>query len=211
MPQNNPMELKKINPDLKRALAKAGLTEANELEQAVFPVLKSGADCCILAPAGSGKSTALAMGIIQRLERPVGESTRALVLVNSREEVQAFVALLNQLSQYTGLRVLGTHDKGDIDYDKNVISLGLDILVGTPTRINAVFSSAGFNINTVKIFAIDNADVIFKNRHDAVVLRLFSSINKTQRIFTMTDDTERVEIMADKVMVEPQWFSFYDE
>ena len=205
------MELKKINPDLKRALAKAGLTEANELEQAVFPVLKSGADCCILAPTGSGKSTALAMGIIQRLERPVGESTRALVLVNSREEVQAFVALLNQLSQYTGLRVLGTHDKGDIDYDKNVISLGLDILVGTPTRINAVFSSAGFNINTVKIFAIDNADVMFKNRHDAVVLRLFSSINKTQRIFTMTDDTERVEIMADKVMVEPQWFSFYDE
>lgn len=211
MHQNNPMELKKINPDLKRALNEVGLIEANELEQSVFPVLKSGADCCILAPGGSGKSTALAMGIIQRLERPVGESTRALVLVNSREDVLEFVALLKQLGQYTDLRVLGTHDKGDIDYDKNMISLGLDILVGTPSRINAVFSSAGFNINTIKIFALDDADVMFKNRQDAVVLRLFSSIDKTQRIFTMTEDTERVEIMADKVMVEPQWFSFYDE
>lgn len=205
------MELKKINPNLQRALIESGLTEANSLQQAVFSTLKSGADCCLLAPEGSGKTTTLAMGIIQRLEKSAGESTRALILVNTKEEVLALVDLLKRLSQYTDLRILGTHEKGDIDYDKNMISLGLDILVGTPVRINAVFSSAGFNINTIKVFAVDDADEMFKLRQDAIVLRLLTSLEKTQRIFAMAEDTERVEIMAEKVMIEPQWFSLYDD
>lgn len=205
------MNLKKINPALQRALTEAGLTEANELQQAAFSTIKSGSDCCLLAPEGSGKSTLLAMGIIQRLEKAIGESTRALVLVNSKEEVLEFVEMLKRFAQYTDLRIMGTHEKGDIDYDKNQISLGLDILVGTPVRINAVFSSAGFNINTVKVFAVDDADEMFRQRHDAIVLRLLTSLEKTQRIFAMAEDTEKVEIMADKVMIEPNWFSLYDE
>jgi ATP-dependent RNA helicase RhlE len=205
------MELKKINPNLQRALTESGLTEANELQQAAFSILKSGADCCLLAPHGSGKTTTLAMGVIQRLEKPRGESTRALILVNTKEEVLALVELLKQLSEYTGLRILGTHDKGDIDYDKNEISLGLDILVGTPTRVNAVFSSAGFNINTVKVFAVDDADEMFRNRHETIVSRLLTSLERTQRIFAMAEDTEKVWIMTDKEMVEPHWISLYDE
>lgn len=205
------MKLKKINPNLQSALVEAGLTEANDLQNAAFSTIKSGADCCLLAPAGSGKTTLLAMGIIQRLEKAVGESTRALVLVNTKEEVLEFVDLLKRFAQYTDLRIMGTHEKGDIDYDKNQISLGLDILVGTPVRINAVFSSAGFNINTVKVFAVDDADEMFRQRLDSVILRLLTSLEKTQRIFAMADDTEKVEIMADKVMIEPNWFSLYDE
>jgi len=201
------MELKKITPNLKRALAELGLTEANPLQEAVFSTLKSGADCCISAPQGSGKTTLVAMSVIQRLEKPVGESTRALILVNDRDEVLAMVELLRQLGQYTNLRILGTHEKGDIDYDKNQISLGLDILVGTPARINAVFASAGFNINTVKVFVVDDADEMFKNRHDAVISRLSSSIKKTQYIYTMAQETEKIWTMSENFMAEPYWFS----
>ncbi len=205
------MELKKINPDLKRALAESGLIEANPLQQAVFSTVKSGADCCIVAAEGSGKSTLLAMSVIQRLDKPVGESTRALILVHDRDQVLAMVALLQQLGQYTNLRILGTHEKGDIDYDKNQISLGLDILVGTPARINAVFASAGFNINTVKVFVVDGADEMFKNRHDALISRLSASIKKTQYIYTMAQETEKVWTMAENFMTEPFWFSDEDD
>ncbi len=32
------------------------------------------------------------------------------------------------MERYTDLSIFGSHDKGDIDYDKNIISMGLDIL-----------------------------------------------------------------------------------
>jgi superfamily II DNA/RNA helicase len=74
-----------------------------------------------------------------------------------------------------------------------------------------MFSSAGFNINTVKMFIVDDADVLFRNRMDAVILRLSNSIEKTQRLFFCSTLTERVETLADKIMIEPTYFEIEEE
>ena len=200
------MNLKKINPNLQKALIENGLTEANEMQQETFSTIKSGADAVIQSLGGSGKSTTIAINVIQRLEKAVGESTRALVIVLDKEKVLEMVEIFQKFGQYTDLRVIGCHDKGDIDYDKNVISAGMDIIVGTPTRINTMFSSAGFNMNTIKMFVIDDAEVMFRNRMDAIILRLSLSVEKTQRVFFCSTITERVEVLADKIMIEPVFF-----
>ena len=51
------MKLKKINENLQLALQENGLIEANVMQQETFSTLKSGADCIIIAPEGTGKST----------------------------------------------------------------------------------------------------------------------------------------------------------
>ncbi len=200
------MQLKKINPSLQQALIENELVEANDMQQETFSTLKSGADAVIQSPAGTGKSTTIVLNIVQRLEKPVGESTRALVIVENKEKVLEMVEMFHKLANYTNLRVIGVHEKGDIDYDKNQISLGMDVLIGTPTKINDMFSSAGFNMNTVKMFVVDDADSLFRNRMDAIILRLSLSVEKTQRIFFCSNITERVEILADKMMIEPAFF-----
>jgi superfamily II DNA/RNA helicase len=205
------MNLKKINPSLQQALIESGLTEANEMQQAIFSTIKSGADAVIQSPEGSGKTTAIVLNVIQRMEKSMGESTRALVIVENKERVVEMEELFLKYGTYHDLSILGVHDKGDIDYDKNIISMGLDVLIGTPTKINAMFSSAGFNINTVKMFVVDDADVLFRLRHDAIIQRLMTSIEKTQRLFFCSQITERVETLADKVMIEPLFFEMDEE
>lgn len=205
------MNLKKINPNLQLALSENNLIEANELQAESWSTIKSGADCVIIAPEGSGKTTTIVINTIQKLEKAQGESTRALIFAQDKEKVLEYVDLFKTYGNYTDLRVLGSHDKGDIDYDKNIISLGLDVLIGTPTKINALFSSAGFNLNTVKLFVVDDAEILFKNRMDSVIQRLAGSIAKTQYVFVANDVTERVEIMADKIMLEPVFFEADDE
>ncbi|MBA4154007.1 DEAD/DEAH box helicase [Flavobacterium sp.] len=200
------MQLKKLNPKLQQALIECGLTEANELQLETFSTLKSGVDAVIQSPAKSGKTTTLVLNVIQRLEKAIGESTRALVVVENRDKVLETVELFQKLGNYLDLRVIGVHEKGDIDYDKNQISLGMDILVGTPTKINDMFSSAGFNMNTIKLFMVDDAEVMFRNRMDAIILRLSLSVEKTQRVFFCSTITERVEVLADKIMIEPLFF-----
>jgi ATP-dependent RNA helicase RhlE len=204
------MKLKKINPNLQKALVENGLTEANEMQQDTFSTIKSGVDAVIQSPAGTGKSTAIVLNVIQRLEKSVGESTRALIIVENKERVLEMEELFLKYGTYHDLSILGVHDKGDIDYDKNVISMGLDILIGTPNKINAMFASAGFNANTIKMFIVDDADILFRNRVDTIILRLSMSIEKTQRLFFCSEITERIESLADKIMIEPLYFEMED-
>jgi superfamily II DNA/RNA helicase len=200
------MNLKKINPNLQKALIENGLTEANEMQQETFSTIKSGADAVIQSLGGTGKTTTIVLNVIQKLEKTKDESTRALIIVENKEKVLQMEALFLKYGTYTDLSILGVHDKGDIDYDKNVVSMGLDILIGTPNKINAMFSSAGFNSNTIKLMIVDDADVLFRNRVDAIILRLSQSIEKTQRLFFCSQITERVESLADKIMIEPLFF-----
>lgn len=205
------MNLKKINPNLQKALIEHGLTEANDMQRETFSTLKSGGDAVIQSPAGTGKTSTIVINVIQKLEKTLDESTRALIIVENKEKVQEMEELFLKFGTYTDLSILGVHDKGDIDYDKNIVSLGLDILIGTPNKINAMFSSAGFNINTIKILVIDDAEILFRNRMDAVILRLSNSIEKTQRVFFCNQITERVEVLAEKIMIEPVFFEMEDE
>ncbi len=200
------MQLKKINPNLQQALIESRLTEANNMQQETFSAIKSGADAVIQSDKSSGKTTTLVLNVIQKLDKPLGESTRGLIVTLNKEKVLEALSIFQELNKYNKLRVIACHDKSDIDDDKNVISAGMDVIIGTPTRINEMFASAGFNMNTIKIFAVDEADEIFKLRHDSIIQRLSMSVEKTQRLFFCTQITERVEILADKIMIEPLFF-----
>lgn len=200
------MQLKKINAQLQKALIENGLIEANELQQETFSTLKSGADAVIQSPTKSGKTTTIVLNVIQRLQKAEGESTRALIVVENRDKVLEMVEMFDKFGNYLDLRVIGVHEKGDIDYDKNQISMGMDVLIGTPTKINDMFASAGFNMNTIKLFVVDDAEVLFRNRMDAIIHRLSLSVEKTQRVFFCSTITERVEALADKIMIEPLFF-----
>jgi superfamily II DNA/RNA helicase len=107
--------------------------------------------------------------------------------------------------------VYGVHDKGDTDYDKNYISTGIDVLIGTPNKLNDMFSTAGYNVNRLKLFILDDADPILKLRHETKIMRISNSIAKTQRIIFTEQYTERVAILADKMLLEPFEFDFEED
>jgi superfamily II DNA/RNA helicase len=52
-----------------------------------------------------------------------------------------------------------------MEYDKNYTG-GVDVLIGTPIKLNEMFTTAGFNVNRLKMFIIDDADPILKLRHE---------------------------------------------
>jgi len=205
------MFLKKINPDLSEALEDAGFTQPTELQKATFGTIKSGADCVLSATKDQGKSTAIVINVIQRLEKEFQESPRALVIVQTKEKVLELMEQFKLFGRNTDLRIYGVHEKGDLDYDKNQISLGIDVLIGTPQRLSDMFASAGFDVNQLKMFILDDAYEILKLRHDVRVMRMSDGIPKTQRLFFTHTISDRVEALADRIMIEPTFFEFDEE
>ena len=205
------MKLKKINEELQQALIENGLTEANAMQKETFSTLKSGSDCIIIAPKGSGKSTTIVLNVIQRLAGATEESPRALIIVEDKAKVLEMESLFEKYGKNSDLEVYGVHDKGDMEYDKNYISSGIDVLIGTPNKLSEMFTTAGFNVNRLKMFILDDADPILKLRHETKIMRISNSIVRTQRIIFSEQFTERIEILAEKMLEEPYEFDFDGE
>ena len=205
------MKLKKINENLQQALIENGLIDANGIQKETFSTLKSGADCIIIASEGSGKSTTIVINVIQQLVTEGEESPRALIIVEDKAKVLEMEMLFEKYGKYSDLRVYGVHDKGDMEYDKNYISTGIDVLIGTPNKLSEMFTTAGFNVNRLKMFILDDADPILKLRHETKIMRISNSIAKTQRLIFSDVLTERIEILADKMLLEPTFFDFEEE
>jgi ATP-dependent RNA helicase RhlE len=204
------MQLKKINTLLQQALIENGLTEANEMQQETFSTIKSGADAVIQSERKSGKSTTIAINVIQRLEKPFMESPRALIIVETKEKVVEMLEMFAKYNKYTKLRVYGTHEKGDIDWDKNQISMGIDVLIGTTNKLDEMFATAGFDVNQLKMYIVDDAEILFKVRMDQKINRISDSITKTQRLVFCNKISDRVEAYADRNLIEPLFFEMED-
>ncbi|TDE29876.1 DEAD/DEAH box helicase [Flavobacterium ranwuense] len=202
------MKLKKINEELQQALIENGLTEANAMQKETFSTMKSGSDCIIIAPKGSGKSTTIVLNVIQRLAGATEESPRALIIVEDKAKVLEMESLFEKYGKNSNLEVYGVHDKGDMEYDKNYISSGVDVLIGTPNKLSEMFTTAGFNVNRLKMFILDDADPILKLRHETKIMRISNSIVRTQRVIFSEQFTERIEVLAEKMLVEPFEFDF---
>ncbi|WP_291149828.1 DEAD/DEAH box helicase [Flavobacterium sp. UBA7680] len=205
------MKLKKINEKLQDALIENGLTEANVLQLETFSTIKSGADCIVISPEKSGKTTTIVLNVIQQLAGKTEESPRALIIVEDKAKVLEMEELFEKYGKYTNLEVYGVHDKGDMDYDKNYVSTGIDVLIGTPNKLSDMFSTAGYNVNRLKMFILDDADPILKLRHETKIMRISNSIAKTQRLIFAETLTERIEILADKMLLEPYLFDMDEE
>lgn len=205
------MKLKKINEGLKESLIENGLTVPNAMQEETFSTLKSGSDCIIIAPPGSGKSTTIVINVIQQLVKEGEQSPRALIMVESKEKVLAMMSLFEKFGKHTDLTVYGVHEKGDMEYDKNFISGGIDVLIGTPTKLNDMFTTAGYNVNRLKMFIIDDADAILKLRHETRIMRISNSIARTQRVIFSEKLSERIDSLADKMMEEPFLFEIEEE
>jgi ATP-dependent RNA helicase RhlE len=205
------MKLKKINQALQEALIDSGLTEANPLQKETFSTIKSGSDAIIISPEGSGKSSTIVINVIQQLVCEGEESPRALIIVEDKAKVLEMEELFEKFGKFTNLRVYGVHDKGDMEYDKNYISTGIDVLIGTPNKLSDMFTTAGYNVNRLRMFILDDADPILKLRHETKIMRISNSIAKTQRIIFTDQLTERIEILAEKMLLEPYIFDFDEE
>lgn len=205
------MKLKKINPNLQKGLIESGLTEANEIQEDTFSIIKSGADCMIISPQGTGKTSTIVINVLQQLVAEGEESPRALIIVEDKAKVLEVEDMFDKIGQYNKLQVYGVHEKGDMEYDKNYISTGIDVLVGTPEKLANMFSTAGFNVNRLKMFIVDDADTLLKQRHETKMMRISNSITKTQRLVFTDKYTERVEVFADKLLLEPEIFDYTEE
>ena len=188
------MSFKKLHPLLKEALEHAGFETSNPFQKKVLPILKGGADAYVIAPKGSGKTTALIIAVIHKLKASAFEdSPRAIIIVKDKEEALILKDEFERFTKTTDLRVYAAYDEYDIEKQKTEIYPGQDIVIATPARLSKLYFLNGIHLGEVQLCAIEDADYLGRNNAYNHILRLSESMAKCQFVITADVMNSRIK------------------
>jgi len=175
------MSFKKLHPLLKESLENAGFETSNAFQKKVLPVLKGGSDAYVIAPKGSGKTTALIIATIHKLKAEAFEdSPRAIITVKDKTDALALKDEFERFTKNTDLRVYALYDEYDIEKQKTEVYYGQDIVIATPSRLSKLYFLNGIHLGEVQLFVIKDADYLGRNNAYNHILRLSESVTKCQ-------------------------------
>ena len=177
------MPFKKLHSDIQEILESQEISTPTPFQSKSIPVIKSGANTYCTAPKDSGKTTTLILTTLQKLKcEAVGNTPRALVLVENKEKALEMYDLFLKYTKYNSLRVYVGYEQLDIEVQKSEIFEGVDILISTPKTLNKLFLLNGVSTSQIKICSIDNAEFIAQRASYMVIMSVTQSIQKCQYV-----------------------------
>lgn len=197
------MKLKKLLPELVSQIITAGYDQApKEIQSLSIPKIKSGADIFAIAPKGEGKTTAIAISLVQLLKKAVEEAPRAIVMVQSKQMAFELEEEFQRLAKKTNLRSFVVFDEGIIQYQKDTIYEGLDLVIGTPKRLNELISTTGIPLTKVRTFIVDDTDEMTLNNF-SLIYRIADNVEKAQYIIFANEWKDNFLRIEDRMMRNP--------
>ena len=193
----------KLNKKLAAALSEHGFEEPKELQLKCIPKINGGADVISVGPAGCGKSSTIIITAIQKLGMAFEDAPRALIIVADEVKALEMKEQFKLLSRETDLRAELAFDGGKIDAQTEAIYFGTDIVIGTAKRVLEIYFRKNFNLNKIKLFVIDDAEMIIKNALHGQIDRLALSLPKCQHLVFTNDLTPKIEKLIEKFIIAP--------
>ena len=200
-----------LHDSVNEGLATAGFTHCTMIQALTLPPALKGADVAGQAQTGTGKTAAFVLVIFERLlaqpRTNDSNSPRALVLAPTRELAIQIHKDAVLLGSSTGLTFGLAY--GGVDYEKQrlVLQKGVDILIGTPGRIIDYFKQNVFNLKSIEVMVLDEADRMFDLgfiKDIRYVLRKLPDVDKRQCLLFSATLGQRVLELAYEHMNEPE-------
>lgn len=200
------MPFRKLNTPLKEALERLEIETPTPFQKKSISKIKSGANFYGIAPDGAGKTTAMIISTIQKLNSEAYmDAPRALIYVKDKEAALELEEKFKVFTRYMDLRIYCAYDEQNIDHQKDDIYYGVDIVIATPSRLNKLFSITGVHLGELQLLIIDDADALLKRTFNNDIYRISQSITKCQYLIFANSFDEKLEKLQDTYMTNAQF------
>ncbi|GAA1790361.1 DEAD/DEAH box helicase [Agromyces lapidis] len=198
------------------ALGQLGAVSPFPIQAATIPVVLEGRDVLGRGKTGSGKTIAFGAPAVERLmqlwsasgkaggRRQMGRKPRALILAPTRELALQIDRTVQPIAQSVGL--FTTQIYGGVPQGRQVGALqrGVDIVIGTPGRIEDLIEQGRLDLSEVVITVLDEADHMcdlgFLEPVQRIIRRTAEGGQKL--LFSATLD-KGVATLVDEFLVDP--------
>tara|TARA_R110002051_G_scaffold30845_6_gene71016 strand:- start:400 stop:1014 length:615 start_codon:yes stop_codon:yes gene_type:complete len=195
------MSFKKLQPELKEALEQLKITESTVFQKNVLSKIKGGASLFGIAPKGAGKTTAIIIATLQKLDcRAFEDAPRALIFVKDKESALHLAQEFEKFTKQMDLRVYCAYDEQNLEDQRADIYDGVDIVIATPKRLNKIFYLNGINLSQLKLFIVEDSEFLIKASVYSDLIRTPESLEKCQYIVFSTQFDDRMARMQESFM-----------
>lgn len=196
-----------LAPELVRNVSALGYETPTPIQAQAIPAALEGRDVLGRAPTGTGKTAAFTLPTLHRLRGK--EGLRCLVLCPTRELAIQVAENAKQYSRGSELYVGLVYGGTKVDADLRDLRAGVEILVGTPGRVNDHLERGNIDLSNVEVLILDEADRMldmgFKPQIDQILRRCRRTGRQTLLFSaTMPNSVKSLayELLKDPVTVE---------
>ncbi|HXC41325.1 MAG TPA: DEAD/DEAH box helicase [Burkholderiales bacterium] len=198
-------------PELQRAVAEQGYTEATPIQVKAIPLVLEGRDLMGAAQTGTGKTAGFVLPILQKLARhastsasPARHPVRALILTPTRELAVQVEESVRVYGKHLPLRATVVYGGVPMDPQTQALRRGVEILVATPGRLLDHVQQKQIQFNQVEFFVLDEADRMMDMGFMPDVRRIISLLPKQrQNLLFSATFSEEIKKLADSFLKSP--------
>jgi translation initiation factor 4A len=148
------MNLKK---ELLRGIYGYGFERPSAIQQrGIMPVIE-GRDTIAQAQSGTGKTATFSIAALQKIN-PKEAQCQILILAPTRELAQQIWKVITQLGTYMNITSHACVGGTAIREDINKVQQGVQVVVGTPGRVNDMVHRGALKLDKLGLFVLDEAD-----------------------------------------------------
>ena len=182
-----------------------GMTSAFPIQEQTLPATLRGQDLCGKAPTGSGKTLAFAIPVVENT-RPdsAPHHPGALILTPTRELANQVQDTILPLAKARRRWVASFYGGTNVRNDINRLKKGVDIVVGTPGRLEDLIQQGQLYLDQVKVVVLDEADRMADMGFLPVVQRLLDKTHADRQtlLFSATLDGD-VDVLVKRYQHRP--------
>ncbi|KAK8811362.1 hypothetical protein WA158_003096 [Blastocystis sp. Blastoise] len=160
-----------LNDDLLRGIYAYGFEKPSAIQQkAILPILE-GRDTIAQAQSGTGKTATFSIAMLQKIN-PKENSTN--------------LQINEALSEYMEVTMHCCVGGTAIAEDVAKLSQGVQIVIGTPGRVNDMVSRGAFDLSHCILFCLDEADEMLSRGFKEQIYEVFRNFNSNiQLLFSL--------------------------
>jgi translation initiation factor 4A len=149
--------------NLLRGVFAMGFEKPSAIQSVAIGPMMSGRDVLGQAQSGTGKTGTFGIGLLSRID-PSLKAVQAIVIAHTHELADQNTKAIRKLGSFMKTSVV--HAIGGEPRHQNIrdIRAGAQIISGTPGRIYDLASSGEFDLSKLRVFILDEADELLRDR-----------------------------------------------
>jgi ATP-dependent RNA helicase RhlE len=185
-----------LNKPLLNALSDMACINPTTIQERSFSAIMSGKDLIGIAQTGTGKTLAYLLPCLRLWSFSKEKMPQILVLVPTRELVVQVVKVVEDLSKYMSVKVVGAYGGTNIKTQIHAINEGVDVMVATPGRLLDLVLNGSLRLKNIKKLIIDEVDEMLTLGFRKQLTDLFELIPaKRQNLMFSATITDEIEVL----------------
>ncbi len=194
-----------ISEEILRAVEEMGFTTPSPIQAQAIPFVLDGRDVIGQAQTGTGKTAAFAIPIIDLVD-PDFNKPQAIILCPTRELAVQVEGEIQKLAKFhKGINSVAIYGGESIDKQIRILKKGVQIVVGTPGRVQDHMSRGTLKLENVGIIVLDEADeMLDMGFRDDIEAILQEMPEERQTVFFSATMAKPIMDLTKKYQTEPE-------